>query len=211
MERRVPTTRSPLGAEEKPFSIVDARVRTNKGPASVMVVTPKNRMVVDHARLDRLSKPAGLSPVEMWLIEQARLRGEGARVVLFRAVNEYGERVWEFDPSFTDSDLEQGGTIMTRALLPFHRGLLESGVVLMVHTDWGFRESYAFRHGVRVLAEQLSLSRSDDNELDRWILGKMLMHVALKLDHVVRTLLPAHMGLLQQRVDRVAEMLRARR
>jgi len=194
-----------------PFSITDERVRTTKGAATVMVVTPKNRIVVDHGRLDRLSKPTGLSPVEVWLIEQARLRGEGARVVLFRAVNANGERVWEFDPSFTESDLEKGGTIMTRALLPFHRGLLEAGVVLMVHTDWGFRESYAFRHGVRMLTEQLSLSaRTADSQVDRWILGNMLMHVALKLDHVLKNLLPAHIGLVQQRADRVAEMLRAK-
>jgi hypothetical protein len=210
MDQRAPVANSSAGADV-PFSITDERVRTSKRSENVMVVTPRNRIVVDHARLDRLSKPSALSPVEGWLIEQARLRGDGARVVLFRAVNEKGERVWEFDPTFSESDLEKGGTIMTRALLPFHRGLLESGVVLMVHTDWGFRESYAFRHGVRVLSEQLSLSaRSDDNEIDRWILGNMLMHVALKLDHVLRNLLPAHMGLVQQRANRVAEMLRAK-
>jgi hypothetical protein len=210
MEQRAPTANSSAGTDV-PFSIADERVRTPKGATKVMVVTPKNRVVVDHARLDRLSKPTGLSPVEMWLIEQARLRGEGARVVLFRAVNANGERVWEFDPSFAERDLEQGGTIMTRALLPFHRALLEAGVVLMVHTDWGFRESYAFRHGVRVQIEQLSLSaRNADSEIDRWILGNMLMHVALKLEHVLKNLLPAHIGLVKQRADRVAEMLRVR-
>jgi hypothetical protein len=175
-----------------------------------MVITPKARMVIDRARLDRVGKSSSLSPVEEWLVEEASRRGDGARVVLFRAANSQNERLWEFDRSFDDVELQEAGVIMTRALLPLHRALLASGVVLMVHTDWGRRESYAMRHGVHALTGEVTRPDYEggaSRRVDEWILRNMLMHVALSLHHVIERLLPAQMGLIERRWSRVIQLL----
>ena len=193
---------------EKPFTVSDVSFGVSR-PRSAMVVTPKARMVIDHARLDRAGKLSSLSPVEEWLVQEARRRGEGARVLLFRAANSANERVWEFDRSFDEPELQRAGAIMTRALLPLHRALLASGVVLMVHTDWGRRESYAMRHGVRALTDEVTRPTyaSATRRVDEWILRNMLMHVALSLNHVTERLLPAQMGLIERRWPRVVDLL----
>ena len=193
---------------EKPFSVSDVSFGPSR-QRSAMVVTPKVPMVIDQARLDRAGKSSSLSPVEEWLVEEARCRGDGARVLLFRAANSANERVWEFDRSFDEPELQKAGAIMTRALLPLHRALLRSGVVLMVHTDWGRRESYAMRHGVRALTEEVTRSSygSATRRVDEWILRNMLMHVALSLNHVTQKLLPAQIGLIERRWPRVIDLL----
>jgi hypothetical protein len=176
---------------------------------SAMVITPKSPMVIDRERLDRVGHSSSLSPVERWLVEEARERGDGARVVLFRAANSANERVWEFDRNFNEKELQEAGVIMTRALLPLHRALLASGVVLMVHTDWGPRESHAMRFGVQTLTQEITRSSEGTaaHRVDEWILRNMLMHVALGLDHVVQKLLPGQMGLIERRWSRVVELL----
>lgn len=174
-----------------------------------MVITPKVPMVIDRQRLDRVGRSSALSPVEEWLVDEARQHGEGARVLLFRAANASNRRVWEFDRSFSDTELREAGVVMTRALLPLHRALLASGVVLMVHTDWGRRESYAMRYGVHALTLELarSLAPNASRRVDEWILRNMLMHVALSLDHVIHKLLPEQIGLIERRWPRVLELL----
>jgi len=193
---------------EKPFTVSDMSFGISR-QRSAMVVTPTAPMVIDQARLARVGNSSSLSPVEEWLVEEARRRGDGARVLLFRAANSANERVWEFDRRFNEPELQKAGAIMTRALLPLHRALLTSGVVLMVHTDWGRRESYAMRHGVRALTEEITRSSygSATRRVDEWILRNMLMHVALSLNHVTEKLLPAQIGLIERRWPRVVDLL----
>lgn len=175
----------------------------------VMVITPKSPMVIGQKRIDDLRKPSGISRVERWLIDQARKGGASAQIVLFRAVNDAGERVWQFDPSLSQANLEDGGYVMSKALLPFHRRLMASGVVLMVHTDWGIRECYAMRTGVeRAFDEQESSSEANPTRAaDRWVLRHMLLHAALDLDHILRSLLPKHLTMVERRLSRVRELV----
>jgi len=96
-----------------------------------------------------------------------------------------------------------------RRRLRLHRALLASGVVLMVHTDWGHRESFAMRYGVRALTLEIARSAMPNTarRADGWILRNMLMHVALSFDHVVYKLLPAQIGLIERRWSRIVKML----
>jgi hypothetical protein len=110
-------------------------------------------MTIDQSRLERLRRATTVNQVERDLIEQARRRG-GVRVVLFRAVNDAGERVWQFDPHFDQPQLEEAGLVMIEALLPLHRRLMAAGVMLMVHTDWGARECHAMRHGTKIMSRR---------------------------------------------------------
>lgn len=192
-----------------PFAIDQQVVRHGSAEQGVMVITPKSAMTVGRKRIDDLRKPTGISSVERWLIEQARQRGPSGRIILFRAVNDAGERVWQFDPSLAESELEEGGYVLSKALLPFHRRLLASGVVLMVHTDWGLRECYAMRSGgQRALVDIEGLPAGDPTrEADRWVLTHMLLHAALNLDHIVKTLLPDHLNMVERRWPRVRELV----
>lgn len=194
---------------EMPFDIAHQAVKHGASSHPALVITPKTAMVVGRKRISELRVPAGISRVERWLIEQARQGGPAARIVLFRGVNDAGERVWQFDPSLTQTELEEAGYVMCKALLPFHRRLMAGGVVLMVHTDWGLRECYAMRTGVQRVLDESGLSRGADptREADRWVLRHMLLHAALDLDHVVKTLLPAHLTMVERRLTRVRELV----
>ena len=149
------------------------------------------------------------SAVSRTRARRERERSDRVRVVLFRAMNSAGQRVWQFDPDMSEEELEEAGIVFTRALLPFHRRLMAAGIVLMVHTEWGIRECYAVRHGLRVLSKQLE-SKSNPTpveEADRWVVGHMLLHVALNLEHVTTTLLPAHLTMVERRWPRVQELV----
>ncbi len=185
----------PFTVEEHPMQHAGVR-------QAAVVITAKNAMVVGRERIQNLKRPTGMNHVDRWLLEQAASRASRAKVILFRAMNDVGERVWQFDPALNDQELEEGGYVLTRALLPFHRRLLAAGMVLMVHTDWGLRECYAMRHGVRKLKQELEQGPDKADpivEADRWILSNMLLHVALSMNHVVSQLLPSHLAMLERR------------
>src|SRR6185503_2892331 len=110
-------------------------------------ITPKNAMVIGRERIEKLRHADGVNQVERNLIAQVRRR-ENVRIVLFRAKNDAGQRVWQFGPDIQDSMMADVGIVMTKALLPLHRRLMAAGVMLMVHTDWGGRECVAMRDGM---------------------------------------------------------------
>lgn len=193
-----------------PFTIEEHPMQHAGVRQAAIVITAKNPMVIGRERIERLKRPAGMNDVDRWLIGQAASRSDRAKVILFRAVNERGERVWQFDPGLSDEQLEEGGYVLTRALLPFHRRLLKSGMVLMVHTDWGLRECYAMRHGVRQLKSELKQSAGTQDpvvEADTWILSNMLLHVALSMDHVVSELLPTHLAMIERRLTFLKQLI----
>ena len=200
--------RSSAGTD-MPFTLGEVLLRHRGAERGAMVITPRNPMVVGAARLEQLAQSTGLSPVERWLLEQIQGRGERSRVVLFRAVNDKRQRVWQFDPALSEAQLEEAGYVMSKALVPFHRRMLASGVVLMVHTEWGQRECYALRHGIRRLVQELDAipERSAVEEADRWVLSHMLLHVSLGLDHVTTSLLPTHLTMIERRYPNVLELV----
>jgi hypothetical protein len=192
-----------------PFDIGEQTVRDGAIAQRVMVITPKSSVVIGLKRIRDLRKPTGISRVERWLIEQAHQGSSSAHILLFRAVNNEGERVWQFDPDLSEPDLEEGGYVMSKALLPFHRRLMAGGIVLMVHTDWGLRECYAMRSGVQKALAEIARSPNEDptREADRWVLSHMLLHAALDLDHIVQSLLPGHLTMVKRRWPRVRELI----
>jgi hypothetical protein len=197
--------------EAMPFVIEDVELRHQEQRQNAIVITPRKQMVLGRDRIQRLKGPTSLNKVDRWLIAQAEARRGRARVVLFRACNTLNERVWQFDPSLSDAELEEAGYLLTCALVPFHRRLLAVGIVLMVHTDWGVRECYAMRHGVRAREKEL-LSKIEGapslvNQVDAWVLNNMLLHVALSLKHVTERLLPMHLGMVERRWAQVLPLL----
>jgi len=198
-------------AEPMPFLIEDLPIRHETLIHRAIVITPKNPMVLGRERIEGLRGSTSLNRVDRWLIDQAVQRAGKSRMILFRACNRLGERVWQFDPSLSDPELEEAGYLLTCALVPFHRRLLNAGVVLMAHTDWGLRECYAMRHGVRKLEQELMVDTPESNKhvrsVDRWLLNNMLLHVALSIDHVTQRLLPLHLGMLDRRWEQLQSSL----
>lgn len=198
--------------EAMPFLIEEVSIRHDTSAHRAISITPKNEMVLGRERIERLRGPTSLNRVDRWLIEQAARRQGRNRLILFRACNRAGERVWQFDSSLSDPELEEAGYLLTCALLPFHRRLLHAGVVLMTHTDWGVRECYAMRHGVRKLEDELKAANVGLHPavraVDRWILSNMLLHVALSLEHVTERLLPLHLGMIERRWSQLESQLR---
>jgi hypothetical protein len=195
------------GADEMPFAIHDLTISHRDVEQGALVFTARSPMVVGRARIAQLRTPSDLSKVERWMIEQAKIRGERARIVIFRAVNERGERVWEFDPTLSERELEEGGLVLTKALIPLHRRLMAAGVVLMLHTDWGLRDCYALRHGIRKALDELQDAPGPIAQADRWVWTHMLLHVALDLDHVTTSLLPEQLTMIERRWPRVRDLV----
>jgi hypothetical protein len=196
-------------SSDMPFDIGEETVRDGTIVKRAIVMTPKSAVVVGLKRINDLRKPAGISRVERWLIEQSQNGTSSPRILLFRAVNSAGERVWQFDPNLSEPDLEEGGYVVCKALLPFHRRLMAAGVVLMVHTDWGLRECYAMRSGVQRALAEFARSPNPDptRDADRWVLNHMLLHAALDLAHIVASLLPGHLTMVERRWPRVRELI----
>jgi hypothetical protein len=90
--------------------------------------------------------------------------------------------------------------------MPMYRKLLEIGIVLFVHSDWGHREIGPIRRGLRSLAADASNSDDGNGPIDEWIVRNKLLYSSLSLDHVVRKLLPAHLRLLERRQERARRL-----
>jgi hypothetical protein len=189
-----------------PFEIADLTLRKGELEYRAMTITPKNAMVIGCERIEKLRHAGDVNQVERSLIAQVRRR-ENVRVVLFRAKNDAGERVWQFGPDLQDSMMEDVGIVMTKALLPLHRRLMAAGVMLMVHTDWGGRECLSMRDGMRALADKAGQGTTALDAADHWLLTHMLLHVGLDQEHVTKTLLPDYLSLIDRRWERVHELL----
>jgi hypothetical protein len=163
-------------------------------------------MVVGRERIERLRNAGDVNDVERDLIRRV-LQHEHVRVVLFRAVDEDGRRVWELDQGLSESELEDAGLVMTRALLPLHRRLMAGGVMLMVHTDWGLRDCHAMRHGVRTMGRSLAQRTTPLEVADHWLLTHMLLHLALPFERVATSWLPGHLALIDRRWTRMREIV----
>jgi hypothetical protein len=204
-ENLVPRSK-PAANAGVPFALGDTIIRAEGTNHRAIVVTPRAPMLYGHARLKRLREnpTAELSAPDRYLIDEVTRRRP--RVAIFRAADDGQRRLWEFDPKLSDAEAEELGYRLTRALLPIHRRMLHRGVALMVHTEWGTRECYAMRYGVRKAAAELTATArgaSSVTQVDTWILRNMLFHVALTIEHVTEKLLPDHVRMIERRWQRL--------
>jgi hypothetical protein len=170
-----------------------------------LVMMPKKPMIVDRERLDRLRGATTVNDAERGIIAAARRAR--ARVLVLRAADDTGTRLWQLDPSLDEPALAEGGYVLSRAILPLHRRLVAAGVMLMVHTEWGVRECYAMRERVVRLAAERRSATDACGALDDWLLRHVLLHTALGFDHVVKNVLPSHVTMIDRRAARVTSLL----
>ena len=168
-------------------------------------------MVVDadwRARLE--DGPAKLGPVDRGILERVRAEGGNAPILILRAANESGQRLWSFAEEFEASELVDVASSLVSNLMLLYRELVRLGIVLFVHTDFGTRELMPMRRGVERLLDQIVGSDGPLGlrELDAWILRNMLLYSSLRFEHVTTQLLPAHLALLERRGARAAGLMR---
>lgn len=193
-----------------PFVFDDIRVTANEREFGALVLTPASPMVIDTRRRDRLKEMPPLNEVDRAILDRVRGRGDDTPMLIMRAADDSGKRLWSFDPSFTDDEVEETGAELVRSLMPLYRRFLASGITLFVHADWGERELSPMRRGVARLSENLDPDEDGAvRRLDEWLLRNMLLYSSLSFRHVTEVLLPEHMRLLERRQQRVRQLLEA--
>lgn len=204
--------RSPTDAPstEWPFKISETEVLTDTAAHPMLVITPRAPMMFGVERIETLRKPTRLSAADRYLIEQTRHRKGRVHLAALRAGDGFGQRLWSFDPILTAGEVEELGYLITKSLIPVHRRMMANGVALLAHTEWGPRECYAMRYGVRRLLAELSDQPHSNpalTDVDTWILRNMLFHFALDLEHVKTTLLPNQIRMIERRWERVSALI----
>lgn len=195
---------------EWPFRISETQVLTDTATHPVMVITPRVPMVFGLERIETLRKPTRLSEVDRYIIDQTRRRKGRVHLAAFRAGDDFGQRLWSFDPTLSGAEIEELGYLITKSLIPVHRRMMANGVALIAHTEWGPRECYAMRYGVRRLLTELGDHPHSEpalTDVDTWILRNMLFHFALDLDHVTTSLLPSQIRMIERRWERVSDLV----
>lgn len=196
-----------LDPADLPFDFDHVTVETEGFSCGVLVMTPRRQTVLGAEQREHLRSAPPLSEVEQTILDRIAARPEGTPILILRGADDAGKSLWSFASSFDEQELEEAGLIFSRAVMPFYRGLLDRGIVLFVHSDWGFREIGPIRRGLNALADQVSTSSADASvAIDEWIVRNMLLYSSLSLQHVLQRLLPTHLRLLERRGDRVRRL-----
>jgi hypothetical protein len=192
------------------FRVTERVLRSDSSVHPALIIAPARPMVFGRDRLDALRLEPGLNDVDRRLIREVALRGGRVHVAIFRGLDVQGQRGWSFDESLSEEELSELGYLLTKALLPVHRRMMANGIALLVHSEWGDRECLAMKHGVRTMSERMAAQATRSSPIvraDQWILRNMLFHFALPLDHIVESVLPAHLRLIERRRPRLEELV----
>lgn len=197
-----------LDPADLPFDFDHVVVETEGFACGVLVMTPRRPTLLGPAQREHLRSVPPLSEVEQTILDRIAARPEETPILILRGADDEGRSLWSFDPSFDEQELEETGLVFSRAVMPFYRGLLDRGVVLFVHSDWGYREIGPIRRGLNALADQVGTSSTNAAvaAIDEWIVRNMLLYSSLSLQHVLQRLLPTHLRLLERRGDRVRRL-----
>ncbi len=196
--------------DEFPFVFEQVRVSSTQRNCEALLMTPRTRTVFGEQRRAAL-RDTRLSPVEQGILSRVATRPNNTPILILRGADDFGNRLWEFDPNFDDQQLEETGRAFSRSVMPLYRQLVAHGIVLFVHADWGNREIPPIRRGLAQLADDLGTTHSDPavSALDEWVIRNVLLYSSLSLRHVIEKLLPEHLSLLARREARAARLVEA--
>lgn len=190
-----------------PFVFDDVTISAGDEQYGALVLTPAAPMVIDRRRRERLQSLPPLNDVDRAILRRVNGR-QDTPILIMRAADDDGTRLWSFDPSFTEVEVEETGVELVRSLMPLYRRFVASGIALFVHSDWGERELPPMRRGLARLSEQVDESADPAvRRLDEWVLRNMLLYSSLSFSHVTQSLIPGHMRLLERRRLRARQLL----
>lgn len=192
-----------------PFAFREVLVDALEAQCNALVMTPTEPLVFDRERLDRVARSTDLSPVEREIAATVRGRSPNTPVMIMAGEAD-GQRLWEFDTSFTNAELRWAGGAFVTALLPLYRRFAAAGIVVFAHAQWCPRQSVHLRQGIDQVAagRQRTAALPAVAALDHWILRNMLLYSTLSTEHVTGTLLPRYMPLLARREQRLQALLK---
>lgn len=200
---------TPDDSSELPFVFDHVQVSSETHSCGVLIMTPRVPTVFGAKRRAAVEGTSRISSVERRILQAVEERPSNTPILILRGGTDDGTRLWSFDPSFDDEELEETGSVFSRAVVPLYREFLARGVVLHAHSDWGYREIGPIRRGLDALGRDLSLTGQHPSisAVDEWIIRNMLLYSSLSLRHVLDKLLPAHLSLLARREQRTQRML----
>lgn len=201
-----------LSSEAKvPFTASTVTLQTAAGERTALVFTPTVEIMASKA-----PEPGRLGSIERWVIDAGRNAVEEklATVCIFRARADDGIGVYRFSEdlgALTPTDLAEQ---MLAAQMLVYREMVQMGVCLFVHTEFGYTETEAFEGASSRLQASLR-PRADDGdveaEVDLWILQNLVFFFTVRFQGLTTSILPEKLPLMEKRMERIRRMaVRAR-
>jgi hypothetical protein len=182
-----------------PFTFDEIDLHTRNGSRRALVMAPDRDYRVGLERLEELRRTGRRSAIDTGLVEEVRQR-DGVRVVIFRGVNDAGER-WGLDPALSDEDASELAKRLTMSHIKTWRQLIVHGAWVMIHTEfsmWG----PTFRDTCRELADDLQADPDESSalhEFDRWLLRNLVFFFGQSLESVASQVLPKTLHVIERR------------
>lgn len=191
-------------------------IGTLNGPRNVLVVTPRVHLVLGQERLARLRANARPSELDDSLYLRVKSASSPPSVVVFRAKNDDGTGSWGFHPQLSDAQARELAKRLVRTHVESHRRLFATGVLGVVHTDYGLREAELFRAAEGELAQEEEERAKNETgtasalaQLNTWTLRTLSFTYTLRAPKVIADLLPSTIVMLERSAPMVKEMLAA--
>jgi hypothetical protein len=186
------------------------------GERVALVIAPTEAVRVGLDRIVPRVGPPRMSSLDQQVLEQAEARAPRIQLGIFRGANGHGGS-WGFDPAMDEHEAIRLAEYLLPGQMIVYRGLLRLGVCLFVHIDWGSLECAAFRAAAAKIADGLHdrLSRGSAEPpnpadvVDLWVLRNLTFFFSLSFDHLVSTILPEKLALMEKRMERIQRMAEA--
>ena len=186
-------------------------LETPASPRSALVITPTGRHLVGPRPYLSTNEP--MSEADREILEGGRrAASSSASVCIFRARAPEGDGFYGFVPSITEDQAVQTGLAMLEGQMRVYREMLNFGICLFLHTDFGPLEVHGFRGAVDSRIRDLEpLSKGDTLEakraqLDLWMLRNLIFFFSLGFDKLVATILPDKLALMEKRMERIRRL-----
>ena len=193
------------------FEIERHDVPSPSGSRPVLVVSPTEEVLIERERLEHMESGLDPNEIDSQIVELVKRQRAGDSVLLFRSANEERGARWGHSPELSEDESRRLGYQLVRAQLATYRRLAELGVFALLSIELGIPELDGFKWGtdrrLRELEADADAADDPDRILDLWILRHMTFYFALSLDKVLESVLPAQLGLLEQRIPRLRALL----
>lgn len=201
------------------LSFSECGIETPSGTRRALVVSPTSHVVVGRDRLERPFRDGQLSEIDQSIIDAAAERAGRVQLTIFRGATEDGTGSYRFDPSLARPHADELAYRLVREQIAVYRALVDYGLCMHVHCDWGETESDSFRIGNLRLASELEMA-SKDKSVDRvdrrrhradvWILRNLCFYFPSRMSPLVTRVLPENLPMMERRMARARQrMLRA--
>ena len=180
-------------------------IETRKGPRRALVLTPEADIRVGRERLLALRTGGASGEIDQVLADRVRFSKVHYDVVVFRGKTEDGAASYRLDDQLEREQLEELALRLVASQLSCWRSLLELGVSLIVHSDFG-SSAKPFRDACRSLADTPDRDSGVGARvanIDEWLLRHLIFYFSQSYEATMSTLLPDKLPLLELRKEKL--------